>query len=62
MARIDAFLIRVATQKASDLHLHAGMTPKIRFNGDLMPLNFRVLTAREAKGLLYEILSPRDAE
>jgi len=58
MARIDSFLRLVSEQKASDLHFHAGMVPKIRFNGELLPLNFRELTTVETKAFLYEILSP----
>ena len=62
MARIDSFLRLVTLQRASDLHLHAGMVPRIRFNGQLMPLNFRELTSQETKRFIYEILSPQQKE
>ncbi|MDP3236754.1 MAG: PilT/PilU family type 4a pilus ATPase [Myxococcales bacterium] len=56
MARIDSFLRLVVEQRASDLHLHSGMSPTIRFNGELLPLPFRALSAAETKRLLGEIL------
>lgn len=59
MVRLDTFLRLVVEQKASDLHFHAGKVPKIRVNGDLLPLDFRKLSASETKGFIYEILSPR---
>jgi twitching motility protein PilT len=62
VARIDVFLRLVNEQRASDLHFHAGTTPKIRINGDLLPLNFRELTIYETKGFLYEILTPKQQQ
>lgn len=58
MARMDTFLRLVSEQKASDLHFHSGKVPKIRMNGDLLPLDFRELTPSETQGFLYEILNP----
>jgi twitching motility protein PilT len=58
VARIETFLRLVAEQRASDLHFHSGMVPKIRVNGDLLSLSFRELTAGETKNFIYEILSP----
>lgn len=58
MTRIDSFLKLVTLQRASDLHLHSGMVPRIRYNGDLQPLNFRELTEQETRRFIYEILSP----
>lgn len=62
MTRIDSFLKLVTLQRASDLHLHSGMVPRIRFNGDLLPLNFRELTEHETRRFIYEILSPKMRE
>lgn len=62
MARIDSFLRLVTMQKASDLHLHAGMVPRIRYNGELQPLNFRELTEQETRKFIYEILTPQMRE
>jgi len=57
MARLDSFLRLVAQQGASDLHFHAGNVPIIRYEGELMPLPFRVLSEVETSRFLLEILS-----
>lgn len=57
MARLDSFLRLVAEQHASDLHFHSGSVPIIRYNGDLIPLPFRVLTAAETLLFITEIMS-----
>jgi twitching motility protein PilT len=59
MARIDSFLRLVVEQRASDLHLHCGNKPTIRFDGDLIPLPFRVVSQQEGRRFFEEIL---DAE
>jgi twitching motility protein PilT len=58
MARIDSFLRMVAEQKASDLHFHAGVTPMIRHDGELVELPFRPLASDETRRFLHEILTP----
>ncbi len=58
MARIDSFLRLVVEQQASDLHFHAGNVPIIRYNGDLVPLRYRTLSADEARRFLLEIMTP----
>ena len=58
MPRIDSFVRLVAEQRASDLHFHAGAPPIIRFDGDLVPLPFRVLSEDEAKRFIEEMLDP----
>ena len=58
MARIDSFLRLVVEQQASDLHLHAGNVPLIRYQGDLVSLPFRKLTKLETRRFIYEILTP----
>jgi len=62
VARIDSFLKLVTMQSASDLHMNAGMVPRIRYNGKLQPLNFRELTAQETRRFIYELLTPRMRE
>ena len=59
MARLDSFLRVALDQKVSDLHIHAGKPPIVRLDGDLLPLPFRKLTARDARLWIEEIL---DAE
>jgi twitching motility protein PilT len=56
MARIDSFLRLVVQQQASDLHFHAGNVPLIRYQKDLVPLPFRVVSDEESRRFLYEIL------
>src|ERR1700693_2774392 len=56
MPRIDSFLRLVAEQGASDLHFHAGNVPIIRYEGELMPLTFRVLSEVETSRFLLELL------
>lgn len=58
MARLDSFLRLVVEQGASDLHFHAGTTPIIRHDGELVPLPFRTLSDLEARNFLVEILTP----
>jgi twitching motility protein PilT len=62
MARIDSFLRLVVEQHASDLHFHAGTTPLIRHDGDLVPLNFRALSEHDSRRFLLEILTPEQRE
>ncbi len=57
MARIDSFLRLVVEQKASDLHFCAGSRPVIRYNGDLIHVRFRRLSASETRRFLFEILT-----
>ncbi len=62
MARIDSFLRMVAEQKASDLHFHAGVTPMIRHDGDLVQLPFRPLGDDETRRFLYEVFTPHQKQ
>ncbi len=58
MPRLDSFLRIVAEQQASDLHFHSGSVPVIRYDGELLDIPFRVLTAEEASRFIREVLSP----
>ena len=62
MARLDSFLRLVVEQRASDLHFHAGVTPLIRHDGDLVPLNFRPLSEADTRRFLLEILTPEQRQ
>ena len=59
MARIDAFFKLMHEQKASDLHLVAGLQPALRIQGDMERVKYKVLDNDELKGMLYEI-TPED--
>jgi twitching motility protein PilT len=58
MARVDSFLRLVVEQRASDLHLHAGNVPIIRYHKELLPLPFRQLSEAETERFLREIMTP----
>ena len=62
MARLDSFLRLVVEQHASDLHFHAGVTPLIRHDGELVPLNFRALSEADTQRFLLEILTPEQRD
>ncbi|MBD2857390.1 type IV pilus twitching motility protein PilT [Spongiibacter sp. KMU-158] len=46
-------------QKASDLHLSAGLPPMIRVDGDVRRINLPPLEHREVHSLIYEIMNDR---
>lgn len=62
MARIDTFLRLVVEQLASDLHFHSGNVPLIRYQGNLLPMPFRVLSELETRRFLWEILDKDQQE
>jgi twitching motility protein PilT len=43
--------------KASDLHLSAGLPPMIRVHGDIRKINLPALTGSEAHDMVYDIMS-----
>ena len=57
MSRIDAFFKLMAEQKASDLHLSAGMPPMIRVHGDVRRINLPPLEHKDVHGMVYDIMS-----
>ena len=59
MAKIDAFFKLMNEQKASDLHLVAGLAPALRINGDMERIKYKSLDNDELRGMLYEI-APED--
>jgi twitching motility protein PilT len=50
-------LVEVLERGASDLHLTVGVPPMIRLNGHLEPLDCPLLSANEARELIYSILT-----
>src|SRR5262245_4016103 len=58
MARLDQLLARVKELKGSDLHLAAGVTPRLRLRGELTPAEgWEVLDDRAARELMRELVS-----
>ncbi len=53
-------LLRFSVQnKASDLHLSAGLPPLIRVDGDIRRINLPVMDHKEVHALLYDIMNDR---
>ncbi|HSH56734.1 MAG TPA: type IV pilus twitching motility protein PilT [Halomonas sp.] len=56
---ITELLAFSAKQKASDLHLSAGLPPMIRVDGDIRRLNVPAMEDREVRKLIYDIMTDR---
>jgi len=62
MAHIDHFFQALVEWGASDLHLAEGQPPKIRRNGEIVPIREEALTREEMSYMLSEICSPQKWE
>ena len=62
MAYIDDFFRVLVEYGASDLHLGEGQPPKIRRNGDIVPIRNEPLTHDEMAYMLSEICTPKKWE
>jgi twitching motility protein PilT len=63
MARLDELFRYMKEHKASDLHLVAGLEPRVRHHGHLEPIpRWPVLTDDQVRSLLSEIASPKQWE
>ena len=56
IAELLAFSVK---NKASDLHLSAGLTPMIRVDGDIRRINIPSLDHKQVHSLVYDIMSDR---
>ncbi|WP_308923887.1 type IV pilus twitching motility protein PilT [Janthinobacterium sp. J1-1] len=54
---ISELLAFSVKNKASDLHLSAGLPPMIRVNGDVRRLNVAALEHKEVHGMIYDIMN-----
>jgi twitching motility protein PilT len=60
MAKLDELLRKLKDEKGSDLHLAAGLEPRIRLHGELKAVGgWPVLSDSELRGLLQELASER---
>ena len=59
MAQLLAF---ATDQRASDLHVHAGLPVRLRIDGDFRPLPSAVASPEESQRLLAEVLTPAQRE
>ncbi len=57
MPRIDAFLEIGRQQGGSDIHFTVGLPPLVRLDDDLMPIQYRSLSAQECHDLVREVMS-----
>src|SRR5215469_16072734 len=62
MGDLDQFLQIVVRQGASDLHVAQGQPPKIRTDGDIMPIRTEPMSHDEATRMLSEVCGPRNWE
>jgi twitching motility protein PilT len=58
MPNINNFLQYAVSMGASDLHLSCGSVPLMRVHGELRPLKWNVLDAKETLQLIAEVLTP----
>src|SRR5258707_2444548 len=59
MAAIDALLVTLKERSGSDLHLAAGISPRLRVKGNLDPIDGHgPLDDASLRALLREIVSP----
>jgi twitching motility protein PilT len=56
IAELLAFSVK---NKASDLHLSAGLPPMIRVDGDVRRINIPALDHKSVHGLVYDIMSDK---
>jgi twitching motility protein PilT len=56
MPIIDDFFLEMKERGASDLHMVIGFPPLLRLRGELVPIDYPVLTPESNKEILFEIL------
>jgi hypothetical protein len=56
IAQLLAFTVK---NKASDLHLSAGMPPMIRVDGDIKRINMPALSHKEVHSMVYDIMNDK---
>lgn len=59
---IDDVLRMAMERKASDIHITVGLPPMIRLDGEIQPLPFQPLTPRDARRLIYDVLTNEQLE
>jgi twitching motility protein PilT len=56
---ITQLLAFTVKSNASDLHVSAGLSPMVRVDGELRPIDVPTLTDKEAHDLLYTVMSDK---
>lgn len=54
---LDDILRMAIDRRASDIHITTGLPPMVRLDGELTPLPYAVVTAADARRLIYDCLS-----
>src|SRR3989338_1558060 len=54
---ITELLTFIVKNKASDLHLSAGLQPMIRVNGDIRRINLPAMEHKDVHAMIYDIMS-----
>src|ERR1700759_116353 len=54
---ISEMLAFVVKNKASDLHLSAGLPPMIRVHGDIRRINLPAMEHKDVHGMIYDIMN-----
>ena len=54
---ISELLAFVVKNKASDLHLSAGLPPMIRVHGDIRRINLPAMEHKDVHGMIYDIMN-----
>jgi twitching motility protein PilT len=62
MPKIDHYLRAAHAARASDLHLATGEVPRVRQDGDLVPLEGEALDAKELQDIMFEILNDTERQ
>ncbi len=57
MTEIDTYFQEMKEQGASDLHMVIGFPPLLRLRGELVPMDYAVLTPESNQDLLFELLT-----
>ena len=62
MARLDELLRQMKQEGASDLHLSSGSSPYTRVYGNMVKLNYKIVSPETCQGLIFEILNEKQKE
>ncbi|MCM1096882.1 MAG: type IV pilus twitching motility protein PilT [Ruminococcus flavefaciens] len=62
MATIEEILREAKAAGASDVHLTVGIPPKMRVNGDLIPMNYDRMLPADTMDILISVMSPVQRE
>jgi twitching motility protein PilT len=62
MARLDHFLKLAYSHRASDIHLASCEKPRMRVDGDLIPMEDELLDPKDLQDILFEILSDHERQ